>query len=176
MFIDSNSQVSDVENFKCSVSLLSPLLNNLSSRCSSGADHSPAHHLCYAHSSINIYLKMLFNLCLFPDVIPDNCLPSVIIPTEKDKNKDLKDVNNHRPIAVASTIFKLFKRCVLHQINPFLHTVHNLFGFKKKHGSEMSVFLLKQTVNSYAKHNTCVFSVFLDATKAFEWVKHYKLF
>ena len=45
-FIDSTMQVSDVENFKCSVPLLSPLLNNLSLRFSSGADHWSAHHLC----------------------------------------------------------------------------------------------------------------------------------
>ena len=46
--IDSTMQVSDVENFKCSVPLSSPLLNNLSLRCSNGADHLSAHHLCYA--------------------------------------------------------------------------------------------------------------------------------
>ena len=42
--------------------------------------------------------------------------------------------------------------------------------------SDMSVFLLKQTVNSYVEHNTCVFSVFLNASKAFDRVSHYKLF
>ena len=40
----------------------------------------------------------------------------------------------------------------------------------------MNVFLLKQTMNSYVESNTCVFSVFLDATKAFDRVNHYKLF
>ena len=86
-FIDSTLQVSDVENFKCSVPLISPLLNNPSLRCSSGADHLFAHHLCYADPSINIYLSILFNLCLFRGVVPDNCLASVIIPIVKDKNK-----------------------------------------------------------------------------------------
>ena len=88
-FIDSTMQVNDVENFKCSVPLLNLLLNNLSLRCSSEADHLSAHHLCYADPSINIYLSILFNLCLFHGVIPDNCLASVIIPIVKDKNKDL---------------------------------------------------------------------------------------
>ena len=39
----------------------------------------------------------------------------------------------------------------------------------------MSVFLLKQTINSYVENNKRVFSVFLDATKAFDLVNHYKL-
>ena len=135
-----------------------------------------AHHLCYADPSINIYLSILFSLFLFHGVIPDNCLASVIIPIVKDKNKDLQDVNNYRPIAVESTISKLFKRFILHQINPFLQTAHNQFGFKEQHSSDMSVFLLKQTINSYVESNTCAFSVFLDATKAFDRVNHYKLF
>ena len=156
-FIDSTMQVSDVENFKCSVPLLCPLLNNLSLRCFRGADHLYAHHLCYADHSINIYLSILFNLCLFHGVTPDKCLASVIIPIAKDKNKDLQDVNNYRPIAVASIISKMFERFILHQINPFLQTARNQFGFKEKHSSDMGVFLLKQTINSNVESNTCVF-------------------
>ena len=134
-------------------------------RCSSGAEHLSAYHLCYADPSINIYHSILFNLCLFHGIIHDKCLASVIIPIVKDKNKDLQDVNNYRPIAAALTISKLFERYILHQINPFLETAHNQFGFKEKHSSDMSVFLLKQTINSYVESNTCVFFVFLDATR-----------
>ena len=91
----------------------------------------------------------------------------------KDKNKDFQDVNNnYRPIAVASTISKLFERFILHQINPFLLTAHNQFGFEEKHSSDVSVFLLKQTVNSYVESNICVSSVFLGVTKAFDRVSH----
>ena len=103
-----------MEHFQCSVPILSPLLHNLSLRCSSGADNLSAHHLCYADPSINIYLRILFNLCLFHGVIPDNCSAFVIIPIVKDKNKDLQDVNNYRLIAVASTISKLFEHFILH--------------------------------------------------------------
>ena len=174
--INSNLQDIDIKHIKCSVPILSPLLHNLSLRCSSGADCLSAHHLCYADPNINIYLNILFNLCLFHGVIPGNCLASVIILTVKNKDKDLQDVNNYRPIAVASTISKLFELFILHQINPFFETSHNQFGFKEQHSSDMSVFLPKQTVNFYVEHNTCVFSVFLDASKAFDRVNHYKLF
>ena len=50
-FIDSTMQVSDVENFQCSVPLLSPLCYYFSLRCSSGADHLSAHHSRYADLS-----------------------------------------------------------------------------------------------------------------------------
>ena len=40
----------------------------------------------------------------------------------------------------------------------------------------MGIFLLKQVVSSYTSHNTPIFSVFLDASKAFDKVNHHKLF
>ena len=132
--------------------------------------------ICVKPTLVSTFTLVFCLICLFHGVIPDYCLASVIIPIVKDKNKDLQDVNNYRPIAVASTISKLFKSFILHQINPFLQTAHNQFGFKEQHSSDMSVFLLKQTINSYVESNTCVFSVFLDATKAFDRVNHYKLF
>ena len=64
----------------------------------------------------------------------------------------------------------------MHQINPFLQTAYNQFGFKEKRSSDMSVFLPRQTVNSYVEYDICVFAVSLDATKAFDQVNHYKLF
>ena len=64
----------------------------------------------------------------------------------------------------------------MHPISPFLQSAHNQFGFKEKHSSDISVFVPKQTINSHVESNTCVFSVFLDATKAFDRVNHYKLF
>ena len=49
----------------------------------------------------------------------------------KDKNKDLQDANSYRPIAVVSSISKVFERFILHQINPFLQTADNQFEFKE---------------------------------------------
>ena len=65
---------------------------------------------------------------------------------------------------------------ILHRILPSLHTTQNQFGFKPKHSTDMSVFLLKQTISSYVDRNTPVFAVFLDASKAFDKVNHDVLF
>ena len=50
------------------------------------------------------------------------------------------------------------------------------FGYKPNHGTEMSVFLLKQVASSYVSRDTPVFAVFLDASKAFDKVDHDLLF
>ena len=41
------------------------------------------------------------------------------------------------------------------------------FGFKTKHSTDMCVFLLKQAVSFYNKHDTPVYATFLDASKGF---------
>ena len=53
-----------------------------------------------------------------------------------------------------------------------MQTSSNQFGFEPKHSTDMSVFLLKQTVSSYVNQNTPVFFSFLDATKAFDKINH----
>ena len=79
-------------------------------------------------------------------IIPSSCLRSIIVPIVKDNSKDLKNVNNHRPIALATTFSKLFECFILHQIEPFLTTADNQFGFKTGHSTNMGVFILKHRV------------------------------
>ena len=59
---------------------------------------------------------------------------------------------------------------------PLLATTDNQFGFKPLHGTDMCIFLLKQTVSYYVSKDTAVFSAFLDASKAFDRTNHNLLF
>ena len=108
--------------------------------------------------------------------VPKACLDTLLEPIVKNKNKNVQDTNNYRPIALVTVISKLLERYILHRILPSLHTSQNQFGFKPKHSSDMSVFLLKQTISSHVDRNTPVFTVFLDASKAFDKVNHDVLF
>ena len=80
-------------------------------------------------------------------------------------------------IEVYHMVFGVIYQDHFFKFKNFYFSLHpsNQFGFKEKQSSDNSVFLLKQTINSYDESNTCVFSVFLDATKAFDQVNHYKL-
>ena len=49
-------------------------------------------------------------------------------------------------------------------------------GCASKHGTDMCIFLLKQTVSYYVSKDTPVLSAFLDATKAFDRTNHNLLF
>ena len=52
----------------------------------------------------------------------------------------------------------------------------NQFGFKPTLGTDMCIYSLKEIIGSYSQLNGCVFSCFLDASKAFDRVKHSMLF
>ena len=100
----------------------------------------------------------------------------LIVPILKCKNKDATNVSNYRPIAVATTISRLFEHFILFHIKPFLSTSDHEFGFKRSTGTDMCIFLLKQIISSYLQQGSPIFSVFLDASKAFDRVSHELLF
>ena len=58
----------------------------------------------------------------------------------------------------------------------YLQSTFNQFGFKRKHGTEMCVFVLKELIRYYINHGSCMYVAFLDASKAFDRVNHTKLF
>ena len=58
----------------------------------------------------------------------------------------------------------------------FLHACDNQFGFKSGHGTDSCVFLLKQAIHHYNQHDTPLYAIFLDSSKAFDRVCHYILF
>ena len=88
------------------------------------------------------------------------------------KNPGYAYAGNYRPIAIASVVSKFFEHLILFQLKPLLTTSDNQFGFKPLHGTDMCTFLLKEVVRSYTTKNTPVYSVFLDASKAFDRVNH----
>ena len=63
---------------------------------------------------------------------------------------------------------------MLFMTSNFLSSGDNQCGFKPAHSTDMCVFLLKQAILQYNTHGSPVFVSFLDASKAFDEVNHYK--
>ena len=161
---------------ECTIDTISPLIHKLKLNCAPGVDGIFAEPFCYCDSSIKEYMCDLFNMCLYHGIIPKSCTDTLLVPIIKNKNKNVYDVSNYRPIAFTTVVSKLFESYMLHRLIHFLKTNNNQFGFKPNHGTDMSVFLLKQVASSYVSRDTSVFAVFLDASKAFDKVDHEFLF
>ena len=65
---------------------------------------------------------------------------------------------------------------MLDRMELYLLTNPNQFGFKKGHGTDQCIYVLKELANLYTSRKGCVFTCFLDASKAFDRVNHSVLF
>ena len=70
---------------------------------------------------------------------------------------------------------KVLEYVIYTRLEVYLQTHSNQFGFKK-HGTDMSIYTLKETVLKYWSLNSNVYSCFLDASKAFDRINHFTLF
>ena len=75
------------------------------------------------------------------------------------------NVNNYRPIAIATALSKVLELVVLSRLARYLCTADSQFAFKQAHGTEMAIFALKQTVDFYRNQDTPVYMCFRDAKK-----------
>ena len=110
--------------------------------------------------------------------LPESMMSVVLIPIIKDKKAKVSNfsIDNYRPVAIASVVSKVVERILLDRLSEYLDTMGNQFGFKKKLGTDMCNYSLKEIIDSCSQLNGCVFSCFLDASKALDRVKHSMLF
>ena len=133
----------------CNSFNIKSLLHKLPLNRAAGKDGIFAEHISYADSSVCNHLSSLFNVCLMLGKIPQECMQTVIVPICKNKNGNISDAWNYRPVSLAAIISKLYEHYILSCISPILTTTDNQFGFKPKHGTDMCIFLLKQIVSYY---------------------------
>jgi hypothetical protein len=132
-------------------------------------------HVVYAHPIIYMNLSNLFMMILKHGHVPRDFKIGVITPIIKDKNKDLLDVDNYRPITIISLLSKLFEACIYSKINKYLKVSGLQFGYVKGGGCERSLFTVTNVVNHFIKRNSDVYIVTLDASAAFDKINIFGL-
>ena len=100
----------------------------------------------------------------------------IMKPIVKNKNKSLASSDNYRSISLNSLICKLMELILLELLQKLIDTNALQFGFKEQHSTVLCSFALSETIQYYRNHDSNVFALFSDSTKAFDLVKHDKLF
>ena len=108
-------------------------------------------------------MSIFLSGCMLTGKLPNSLMHLVIIL--KFKSKDPADVNNYRPIAIATGLSKVLEQDLLSRLARYLCSADSQFGFKQAHGTEMAIFALKQTADFYNDQDTPVYICFLDAKK-----------
>ena len=132
--------------------------------------------LKYANHILPVLLSICFT-CMFKHCyLPISMLDSVIVPLVKNRNGDLSDKNNYRPIALSSVISKVFENVILYRLEKYLWTTNKQFRYKAGHSTDLCVYALIEFIEYFKRRSTSVYVAFLDARKAFDKINHWILF
>ena len=151
-------------------------IGQLDKNKSCGLDGIYAEHLKYCSRRILPLLAMCISASFIHGFLPDSMLSVVLVPVIKDKCRKINDSDNYRPIALASVISKVVEKILLNRMSDLLTTTSNQFGFKSKLSTDTCIYALKEIVENHRSLNGSMFMGFLDASKAFDRLKHSLLF
>ena len=174
---DCNMPLNDTFNsIKVNICEVEDAIKTLQDNKSCGLDGIYAEHIKYASGKLIPLLSMCFTGLFVHGFLPSSLMSVVLIPIIKNKCGNISSKDNYRPIALASIISKLVEVIILNRIENVLNTNDNQFGFKKNHGTDHCIYVLKEILNLYKSLNSCLSVCFLDASKAFDRVNHSILF
>ncbi|XP_027883670.1 uncharacterized protein LOC114150994 [Xiphophorus couchianus] len=147
------SDISDIgsihsnENVIVSPQEIYHIIMTLKDNKACGMDNISTEHLKNASKKLCALLSMCFTGCLVHGLLPKSMLSVILVPTIKDKAGKISSLENYRPIALASSLSKVFERVLLNRLEEFLLTSDNQFGFKPKHGTDMCIFVLQEILD-----------------------------
>ena len=152
---------------------LSKLINKLND----GMGHDMIHSKLLKNANVNFIANVvvLLNCCFNHNFIPNEMLKGEIVPIIKDKNGNLSNSDNYRPIMQSSCILKLLELHILDFLEEKLFFNSTQFGFEKGVSTSHACLLLKEILSKYKLHNLKVYTLFADLSKAFDRVDHFKL-
>jgi hypothetical protein len=145
------------------------LLRTVNIRKSAGPDEIPNKLLKTAAHTLGEPLCNLFNTCISQGTFPTIWKMSHIIPVPKSAGAD--DAKEFRPIALTSTISKLFERLLLVHLKPYLND-KTQFAYQENRSTEDALAhlldIISQHLDDNAKnHARCLF---IDFSSAFNTI------
>ena len=119
---------------------------------------------------------MFFNAMLRHGVAPEDLLLGTMFPLIKNSRGNAQNSDNYRAITIGTCFSKLFELIILTKQSHVFHTGELQFGFKEKSSPVMCSFVAQEVINHYVSNDSNVYTVLLDASKAFDRLNFIKLF
>lgn len=150
------------------------IIHSLNNTLATGYDEIPTTVLKKCADAISAPISELINLCFKRESFPDVLKYTVIKPVHKKGNKE--DISNYRPIALVSTIDKIFEKVILFRMINFIKrckiftTCQNAYiqGRSTTRAIYMAVCEILDALNGGEK----IAAIFVDLSKAFDSVDH----
>ena len=176
-YIPNFSKCNDVyEDILVLPNEIAKAINDLDGNKSCGLDGIYAEHLKLGSRLLFTLLGHCLTSFFVHGFLPKGMIDNVLVPVIKSKTGRIMSKDNYRPIALASVVSKVAESIIFNRISCYLDTCPNQFGFKRNHGTDQCIYVLKEIIDAYRVMNGSVFTCFLDASKAFDRVNHCILF
>ena len=145
--------------------------------------YNNTHTHTHTHTHIYIYIfilyhyiALLFNCRLVHGVVPDDFRVSILVPIPKGPRVDARNSDNYRAAALSSVLGKILDNIIVCTQEESLVTSNQQFGYRANLSTIMCSSLVIETIHYFESKcsPTCV--LFIDASKAFDRVRHIDLF
>lgn len=119
-------------------------------------------------------LTHIINAMISSGIFPDELKKSIVKPLFK--GGDNEEVKNYRPISLVPILSKLFEKVIYSKMYSFFEQMHlisnNQNGFRKGRSTKMAIHDLLQVVTGSMDERIPVCALYMDMSKAFDYVNH----
>lgn len=120
------------------------------------------------------YLTHIFNLCISAGVFPKRMQIAKVCVLHKKGDKN--DINNYRPVSILPVFSKGLEKVIYARLVNFFDK-HSLitksqFGFRKHRSTELALLEEKEFILRSLEDRKLVLAVYVDFTKAFDYLNH----
>ena len=133
-------------------------------------------HLKYGPDRLFVHLSLLYNSMINHGTSSVELVEGIMLPLIKDKRSSHQKSDNYRALTLGTILSKLFETVILQNNSHIFHSSEQQFGFKSDSSTIACSFVLNETIAYYNGNDSTVFSLMLDASKAFDRVAYVKLF
>lgn len=153
------------------------IIGNLKNTNSTGYDDVSTRTIKYVHDIISPILSHIINLCIEQGIFPCKLKTTIIKPLYKKDEKH--DIKNYRPIALITIFSKIFEKVIFDNMYSYFES-HNILtkeqkGFRKNKTIDAAIYEFLNMVYPRMDKRQTVFTLYMDMTKAFDYVEHNKL-
>ena len=163
-------------DFVVSASELDSAIKKLKSQKHDGNASMWSNFVIWSPSCMRVQIRLLFGAMLSHGHFPHMLNKAIIISIPKDLKGDICDSANYRGIALTSCLTKLLEIVLIDKARMNISTSHLQFAYKAKYSTSMCTLILKETAKHFLERGSEVFCCLIDASKAFDRLRHDRLF
>lgn len=151
--------------------LIIRLLKNTNS---TGCDDVSTKVIKYVAEILAPILSHLINLCVKDGIFPEALKTSIIKPLFK--KDDREDIGCYRPIALVSVLSKIIEKVIYNNLYTYFEK-YKIFaeeqkGFRRNKSINVAIYELLYRVSTNVDKKIPVIALYMDITKAFDFVRH----